>query len=217
MAPRRIITAAVLALVPLASLAVTVPAEAAERWTARSSNDIASSEWVEYGPLPGVEGNVHVGFLQARATKSGGEVFGKVKDYSCDPGEVPGGGGHGEEEEGSCDFHGLRFIDGGTITFTVDKKLNTARLTGTLVVNNHGGTARPPVDMTWTGFGDLSQSSWEESGSEGGTTYLYRYESTRRQATVTGYIGVMGFTDDADDVSSGSIARTKSYERITSR
>ena len=95
MAPRRIITAAVLSLVPLASLAVTVPAEAGDRWTYRSSSEGASAEWVEYGELPGVGGNVHVGFLQAETSSSGGRVFGKVFDYACDPGEVPGGGGHG--------------------------------------------------------------------------------------------------------------------------
>ena len=115
---------------------------------------------------------------------------------------MPGGGhgGHLEEpvllvEETPCDFLGIRFMDAGDVTFTVDKKLSTARLTGTRVVGNPGASATPPVDMTWTGFGEVSQSLWYEKG----------------------YIGAMGFTDDADDASSGSIAKTRSYERTTSR
>lgn len=224
MAPRRI-TAAVLTLVPLAALAVTVPAEASTRWTFRSANDVASADWIEYGTLAGVGGNVHVGFLEARTSSSGGEVFGKVTDYDCDPGEVPGGGGHGGhvaepgtlEDEPTCDFLGKRFLHGGDITFTVDRKLNTASLTGTLVVDNHGSSATPPVDMTWTGFGDVASNTTYERGSEDGYDYVYRFDSTSRAATVAGYIGGMGFTDDTDDESSGSIARTRTYKRTTSR
>ncbi len=111
----------------------------------------------------------------------------------------------------------VRYIKDGDITLVVDRKLQTARLTGTLEVDSHGATARPPVDMTWTGIGDLSSFTSFEKGSEGGSTYVYKYESTSREATVTGFIGAMGFTDDADDVSEGYIEKTKSYERGTSR
>lgn len=225
MASRKFISAVALTVVPVASLAMTLPAEAASRWMYKSSGESASAEWVEYGELAGVGGNVHVGYLEAETSSDGGEVWGKVIDYQCDEGETPGGGGHGEhiaeydeeESEPECDVMSYRWMEGGDVTFEVDKKLNTARLTGTLWVDNHGSAATPPVDMTWTGTGDLSESIWYEKYSEGGSTYTYKYESTSREALVNGRIGAMGFTDDADDESWGSIQRTKMFERGSSR
>lgn len=225
MATRRIVSAAVAAAVPLASIALTSPADAASRWMYKSSAERASTEWVEYGELAGVEGNVHVGYLDARESSSGGEVWGEVVDYLCDEGEVPGGGhgGHIAEydeeypEEGYCDVMSYRWIDGGDVTFTVDKKLNTARLTGTLFVDNHGASAAPPVDMTWTGFGDTSRNVWYDKYTSDGETYVYKYDATERSATVDGFIGAMGFTDDADDEAWGSMSITKEFERGSSR
>ncbi len=226
MAPRMIRSATTLTVLPLAALAITVPAaDAGDRWTSRSSSEQATAEWTEYGELPNVEGNVHVGYLKAETSSTGGDVFGKVLDYFCEEGEVPGGGGHDghvgsslEHEEGpTCDFLGKRSLEGGDVSFTMDRKLDAARLTGTLLVDNHGSSAAPPVDMIWTGLGDLSQNAWYEKGSEGGYNYVYKYESTSREATVTGYIGAMGFADDSDDESSGVIARTKSFERGSTR
>jgi hypothetical protein len=222
MALRKILAAATVAVVPVASLAMTsTSADASTRWMYKSSAERASVEWTEYGELNGVEGNVHVGYLEAETSSSGGYAWGKVIDYFCEEGEVPGGGGHhGEEyyeEEPSCDVMSYRWMDGDDISFTVDRKLNTARLTGTLYVDNHGSSATPPVDMTWTGVGDLSQSTSYEKGTDGDSTYVYKNESTFRQADVTGYIGAMGFTDDADDESWGYIEKSKTFERGSSR
>jgi hypothetical protein len=228
MRTRKTASLAMLTVTPVITLAMTAPADAASRWMYKSSEHIASAQWIEYGALNGVDGNVHVGYLQAQTSASGGNVWGEVVDYQCDEGEVPGGGGHGgpgefsgdyfdEEPEPTCDVMSFRWIEGNDVNFTVAKKLNTARLTGTLYVDNHGAGATPPVDMTWTGTGDLSHTTWYEKGTEGGSRYVYKYESTYRQADVTGFIGAMGFTDDADDQSSGSIQKTKTSERGSSR
>lgn len=215
MATRKTISAALLTVVPLASLAIMTPADASTKWMYRSSDKEATVEWTEYGPLNGVEGNVHVGYLEAEASSSGGQAWGEIVDYYCEEGETPGGGGHGEyyEEEPECDVMSYRWIEGDDITFTIDKKLETARLTGTLYVDNHGASATPQVDVLWTGFGDIYDSTSYEKGTDGDSTYVYKYESTYRDAEVTGFMGAMGFTDDADDESWGSIALTKSYER----
>lgn len=216
------VSLAMLTITPVLTLAITAPADAASRWMYKSADISASAGWVEYGQLTGVGGNVHVGYLEARTSASGGEVWGEVIDYQCEEGEVPGGGhgGHGEydeEPEPGCDVVSFRWIDGGDVSFSVNKKLDTARLTGTLYVDNHGAGATPPVDMTWTGTGDVSHNVWYEKGSTGGHRYVYKFESSYRQADVTGFIGAMGFTDDADDESAGSIQRTKTFERGSSR
>ena len=221
------VSLAILAITPVVTLTMTAPADAASRWMSKSSQTSASAEWTEHGQLNGVGGNVHIGYLEARTSASGGEVWGEVIDYQCEEGEVPGGGGHGghgeftaeydEEPEPACDVMSFRWIEADDVSFSVDRKLNTARLTGTLFVDNHGTAATPPVDMTWNGTGVLSRNVWYERGSEGGSRYLYKYESTSRQADVTGSIGAMGFTDDTDDESWGSIQRTKTFERGSSR
>ena len=221
MASRTLRPVAAVALALVAVPALAPAAQAADRWSYRSTDEGASTEWIEYGALNGIEGNVHVGFLDVGATSDGAKVFGKVIDYACDPGETPGGGGHGGhgtlEEEPTCDVMSERYIKGGTVTFVMDRKLQTARLTGNLEVDNHGATARPPVDITWTGTSDLASTTSYEKGTEGGTSYVYRYDRTSRDAAVTGAIGPMGFTDDTDDVSTGLIYRSKSYKRSTSR
>jgi hypothetical protein len=62
---RQLATAVGLTAVPALVLGPGGPAAAGDRWTYRSSQEQASTEWVELGPLNGVEGNVHVGFLEA--------------------------------------------------------------------------------------------------------------------------------------------------------
>ena len=46
------------------------------------------------------------------------------------------------EEEPTCDVMSYRWMEGGDISFTIDRKLNTARLTGTLYVD---ALAYPPA------------------------------------------------------------------------
>lgn len=221
--------AAVGAAVPLLMTATVGQASAADRWTYRSSNATASVNWIEMGPLPGgVLGNVHVGYLEVY---DGGsvDVYGGITDWTCPEGELPpeGGGGHGELEEEppatNCELHSERFLyaGDGQVDFELGRRLSSARLTGTLNVEDHGtGTgARPAVDITWTGDGSLtSYSSTGKSSDEYGT-YYWKETGTSRQAVIAAgsAIGAMGFTDDADDRSTAIMAQSKIYERSSSR
>lgn len=221
---RSIRVAAVLAAVPLLATALgAAPADARSRWMYKSTQTTAEAQWIEWGELPGVVGNAHVGYLEASGSGAATRVWGEVYDYQCDEGEYPGGGGHGEalaEEEpgeGECDFTGERYIDRGTAVLAIDKKLTMATLKGNLQVDNHGVSANPPVDMTWTAIGGLSSSTWIEEYDDGTERYYYKYERTSRDASVTGYIGVMDFTDDADDESYAALATTKTFERGSSQ
>ena len=216
-----------------AVLVTTVPASpaaASSMGMFRSSGTVASADWVEFGALPGgIEGNVHVGSLFVDvSSRSNTYVFGDVADWTCPEGERPPQGGHGhffEEEpepETNCELESIRFIfaDSSMVSFTVDKKLTSARLTGNLSVADHdgeGGAASPPVDMTWTGTGDLYSSKESGTFRDGGTTERYRYSFSGRDAEVDGRIGAMGFSDDADDESSGQLGTYKSASRWRSR
>lgn len=209
------------------ALATIAPAEAGSRWTYRSAGEQIYTEWLELGALPGgVAGNAHWGYLEidVDATPTG---FGEVYDWTCPPGELPpqgGGGPHLTEEEPpptNCILESVRLVkaEPGDIAVTLDRKLTSATVTGTLSVFDHDGggtTARPPVNMTLTGVGSLSSSTSYERGEYDGVKYVYKYESTDRAATIAGNIGAMGFTDDPDDTSSASLSTYKIFERESS-
>jgi hypothetical protein len=211
-------------------LATAGQAVAADRWTYRSTNTSASTTWIEFGSLPGgVLGNAHVGFLEVYSSGSNAEVYGKVRDWTCPEGELPpeGGGGHGEFEEEppptNCELHSERFIYayGDEVAFSMDRKLGSATLTGVLNVEDHatGSGGQPPVNITWTGIGDMATYSNSGKYTEGGSTTYWKESGTSRQAVIAdgSFIGAMGFTDDADDVSDGYMSTSKIYERSSSR
>ncbi len=224
------------AAVALASLALTAgPAAAAppDSYASRTSGASADAEWTEYDPddVLGAPGNVHSGFLKAYKNAEGTDVFGWIEDWQCDAGEVPGYGGHGEEgeepEEGFCDPMGERFLspawddatDRPLVTLTADVRSGVARLTGRLVVSDGGhgdGTTlgSPAVDMTWTGVGTPFKSTWTETVRDGDQTYSVRARGEGYStATVSGFIGRMGFTDDEDDTSSGEFRTFREMSR----
>lgn len=213
------LAAAVCAVVPL--VAVAAPAEAGTRWQQRSTGSFAQTDWVEMGTLPGgVPGNVHVGFLRAEGDKNV-MAFGQVLDWTCPEGEMPpaGGGGHGEEPpaETNCTLDAERFIFGDGLALSIDRKLSTARLTGTLTVENHGGEgapANPPVDITWTGVGGAATSTVTDVFTDpNGSRYYSKRTETSREGAVSGRIGAMGFDDDADDTSSGYFGTFRIMDR----
>lgn len=225
-------TAVALCTAPLLVVSLAGVATAADRWTYRSTSETATTQWTEFGLLPGgVQGNIHVGFLEVYGGSTP-QAFGSVADWTCPEGELPpDGGGHGEfvgafegEEppETNCELHSERFIfaEAGQIEFTLDRKLGSARLTGTLSVEDHatGAGGQPPVDITWTGIGTASSYSTTGKFTEGGSTYYYKESGTQREAAIAAgsFIGAMGFTDDADDTSSGQLSRGRYYERSTS-
>ncbi|HET6969320.1 MAG TPA: hypothetical protein VFI44_13610 [Ornithinibacter sp.] len=201
------IAAAALA-VPLV-VATASTAVAGSKWTYRSSGSYASTSWVEVGEIGGVAGNIHVGFLEARGDRLV-DVFGEVTDWTCPEGVLPPvGGGHGEEpEESECVLESQRFVfaDPSRVTLTVDKKLASARLVGTLIVSDHGGEsqAEPPVDVTWTGIGTASrQTSYSSYTDDQGVKFTTRTSETFRQGDVEGRIGAMVFDDEEGETSDG--------------
>jgi hypothetical protein len=217
--------AAALTAAPVLALSLAGTAEASDRWTYRSTSSNAVAEWIEFGALPGgVQGNIHVGYLEVYGSGST-EVFGSVADWTCPDGELPpsGGGPHGLEEEEpeptNCTLHSERFIFGEDVAFSMDRKLGSATLTGQLSVQDHEGglSGQPAVNMTWTGIGEVSSWSSTSKYTEGGSTYYVKEVGSSRQAEVSGFIGAMGFTDDADDQSTGYLSTSKYYERSVSR
>ena len=100
----------------------------------------------------------------------------------------------------------------GPATLTVDRKLNTATLTGPLEVANHdGGTsAQPMANITWTGMGGTFTSTvYDKYTDDQGNRYTTRRTETAREGTLSGTIGAMGFDDDADDQAYGYVGTFK--------
>lgn len=219
------ITAASLVVAPLLAVALAAPAEAGSTWTYRADGTTASVDWIEMGALTGVGGNIHVGSLWVDGGSAQAYAYGHVVDWTCPDGELPPSGGHGrfaedEEPETNCVVESTRFIDGDAIQFSVDRKLNAARMTGTLIVEDHetGSGGAPLADITWTGIGKTSSStSYSKYTDSNGNRWQSRYSSTERNAEVDGFIGAMGFADDADDQSSGWLERYKIHERSVSK
>lgn len=192
-----------------------------KKYQDRYAGEDVSLDWTEFGELPGVAGNAHVGTLWV-----GGEGWadGKVVDWTCPEGEQPpSGGGHGEdphaaeewpeEPETNCVQESVRFMwSDETLELTMDRKLDEATITGTLEVQDHDGGSggSPTVDITVTGTGEVSMESGRGKWADEYDSGSYSYSSTSREGTVDGFIGLMGFADDSDDLSSARMSTYKS-------
>jgi hypothetical protein len=211
---RRIAKLIVVAATALAMTAA--PALAGSMSLYKESGNAAQTFWtqVDGTPTGSALGNVHVGELYAYQTSPGqGDAFAWIDDFDCEPGKLPGGGGHGfdveEEEPSGCEYVGSRFGEGFGLTFTIDRKLTTANLSGQLTVygggHGDGGViGRPMANITWTGVGALIKQSSSWSYNDGTTTYSDRYRSTDRNAVMSGILGPMGFDPD---LSGGQISK----------
>jgi hypothetical protein len=216
------VTAAAAAL----AVAVPSPALAGDLFFSKSSGIQVTTTWLEIGELPeaaNAPGNAHFGDLYVEDLGNGrARVFGTVFDVECDEGTTPylPAGGHGEPApaDGPCQLLGTRFVEGGQVTFTVDKKLTTARLTGTLAVGSgHGDTTgSPAVDITWTGVGDTHSDRQSGTFVDEYGNWTYRYDFTGRDAVVTprsSRIGPMVFDDEAGEYSGSLLGRYRSSDR----
>jgi hypothetical protein len=132
------------------------------------------------------------------------DVFAYIDDFDCPEGQLPGDG-HGFEEEpvDGCVYLGSRYGYGKDMVLTIDSKLTSATLTGSLVVESsdgHGGggtvVGNPAVNMTWTGVGDLAKSRSTYRYTEDGVAYSFSDRSSSRTAVVDGNIGAMTFDPD---------------------
>lgn len=212
--------------VPLV-LAAASPADAATRWTFRSSEVRAAASFTVLGAADGVAGNVHVGNIEAT---SSGQVYGFVTDWTCPDGELPPYGGEEEpipvdggpgdeplppEPETNCVVEGSRDFWGEDVAVDISKKLTGATVSGAVSVttwSEEGESTSTPgtVGLTFTGDGGATTST-EYSKGDG---YVYKYESTQRSATVSG--DVVGLSLDGADTW-GLLVATKSYERFASK
>lgn len=197
-----------------ATIGLTAAPSAAggNKYFSKTSGETVDVYWTQIDgtePGSGQFGNVHIGSLWAyKMTANYVDVFAFIDDFDCEEGKLPYGGGHGvvtDEEpppDDSCIYVGSRFGYGQNMELTIDSKLTAARLTGSLVVEaggGHGGgpvVGNPPVDITFTGIGDLGKGRYTYRFTDGGTTYSESQRSTYRQATVDGYIGAMTFDPD---------------------
>lgn len=221
---RRLATVTASAAV-LGAVVAPSPALAGDLFFAKSSGTQVSTTWLEVGELPpaaGAPGNAHFGELWAEDLGNGrARVFGAVHDVQCEEGVTPylPGGGHGEPapEDGPCRLLGTRFLDGGQVTLTIDKKLTTARLTGTLAVGSgHGDTTgTPAVDITWTGVGATYSERQSGTFVDEYGTWTYRYDFTGRDAVIAprSAIGPMVFDDEAGEYSESLLGKYRSSDR----
>lgn len=228
---RRRLATVVAASAAVAVLAAPSPALAGDFFFSKSSGTMVSTSWLEVGELPAAAnapGNAHFGHLWVEDRGRGrADVFGTVFDVQCEDGVTPynPGGGHGEHgeeppEDGPCDLLGVRFIEGGTVRFTIDRKLTRATLTGRLDVGSgHGEPSTSPgpaVNITWVGTGatTTSRQSGSFTGEEGSSRY--RYVFTGREASVKAgsRIGPMIFDDEPGEYSESQLGRYRQSERM---
>lgn len=210
-------------VVLLLTLTLAPAAHAGSSSSYRSTGQAASTDWTQWDgtPVGSTFGNVHVGFLNADETSKGlASVFGWIDDFDCEEGEVPGFGGHEEDEpeEGLCDWVGSRFIEGYDVPFSMDKKLERARLTGQLTVygGGHGDggvVGQPFADVVWTGIGDVTTSRYTSRWREGDSWGSDSYRAKTRSTVMSGNIGPMGF--DPDWSSGGLWSYSTSYRERT--
>jgi len=220
---RRIAATVAVAMLPATLVLAAAPAEAGSKSSYKSSGRIASADWLEVGTLPGVAGNIHFGFMQIEDLGNGrANIFGFVDDLTCPPGVIPngGGGGHLEEEPepgpNGCTYEGGRSIENGTTTFTMDRKLNMATLTGTLRVfggHGEGPVGQPRVNMILTGVGDTFSSSERGSFTDGTSTSRWSYSFSGRSATVSGAIGAMIFDNVEGEYSNAQMGSYRNMQR----
>lgn len=204
----------------------TQPVDAGSMYLSKTTGTNASAYWTQVdGTEPGTTtfGNVHVGFLDAYETGSGrGDVFVFIDDFDCAAGELPGGGGHGDEPPSDgCVYLGSRIGEGYGLDFSVDRKLNRASLVGRITMTSGGGhgepgnvVGQPPVDMTWTGTGTVASGSTTYRYRDGNTTYSGTYRSKSRQATLGGILGPMSF-DPA--LSGGSMSTFSDFSKTRTK
>ncbi len=208
-----------LLIVALVATAAAAPAAlAGSQFMYKSSSKGAQTYWtqVDGTDLGTPFGNVHIGWLDVYETSKGkGDAFISIIDWDCLPGTLPSGGGHGEEPDPNCTHVGFRYGEGYGLSFSMNNKFDTAQLVGQLTIygggHGEGGVVgRPQANVTWTGVGEVFDSSSTWRYRSGGTWYSERYSSSGRNAVMSGTIGPMGFDPD---LSGGWMSTFKSMSK----
>lgn len=214
-----------------AAATATPPPLPPDESSSRTTYQTANVSWTEVdaGPDDPVPGNWHLGNLFVQRSGFGMDVFGSIDDFQCDPGETPGFGGHGiapgePAPGGQCDSLGTRFLNASpTLAFTVDIPGGTVRLRGALIASSggHDGPGaelgRPGVDITWKKGGSFYRYTRAETWEDDTRSFSSSTRGLGWQATMSGTLGPMNFTDDADDVSFGSSEQYTERTRARSK
>jgi hypothetical protein len=219
-------------LIPLSVMAVSgpllfgaVPAEAATKWSYRSTNLSASAEFSFAGTIDGFDGNVHIGYVSGTVSD---EASVSITSWTCEEGSWPSYGyydghdggsdpGYGGEDDGCTFEDSVQFssYDGDAVV-AVDRKLMSGSISGTMTAYSYdyeGGSSSgetAEVSISFTGVGATQTSTQYSRDKE----YSYKSEQTTRSAVVSGTIG--GFDLGTAD-SSGSLEATKYFERYNSK
>lgn len=199
-------------------------AAAANQYMSKTTGASVDAYWTQYDNTPvgsGPFGNVHIGNLYAYEMQGGYiDAFMYIEDFDCEEGQEPWGGHGGEGEEG-CLYKGSRFGYSSDMALTITGKQESARLTGSMILESGGGhgeggvvVGNPPVDITFTGVGSLAKERYTYRYSENGTSYSSSQRSTYRTATLDGFIGGMSFDPD---FSGGSISKFSSMDKQRSK
>lgn len=225
---RRLLAVAASSAALTTVIAAPSPAHAGSMYFSKSSGTVASTSWLEVGELPpaaNAPGNAHFGDLWVEDSGRGrASAFGTVYDVQCADGVTPynPGGGHGEPDpSGACQLLGVRYLEGGSLTFSIDRRLSRATLTGTLAVGSghgEGPVGTPAVNITWNGAGESYTSTESGRYTDENGTYAYRYTFTGRDAVIAAgsSIGPMVFDDEPGEYSSGQLGSYRSAYRSRS-
>lgn len=191
------------ALVALLAVPMVVNA-AVEKY--RYDNTQAWAHWTEIdAPVDGTVG-WHFGYMSVYQYDSQFEdgVFADIyiNDAYCPVGVEPysSHGEHGEPNPNDpCEYSDRWGYSENATIEVYGKKLGSARVTGQFTLyGGHGGdpVGSPKFDVSLTGMGNTwtSQGMWRDRYSGGMSMYRDRW--THREATVTGFIGQMGFHPD---------------------
>jgi hypothetical protein len=102
-------------------------------------------------------------------------------------------------EEDTCTGETLRFAFGqGDVELTIDRRLQTATLTGTLdaeitdFVTGETSTAPVTLDLTWSATGELSREKRHEQFDTEMCKAIFSFKGQARDATATGSILLAG-------------------------
>lgn len=191
------------------------PADASTKWSYKSSELSASAEFSFAGTIDGFDGNVHTGRISGT---DGGDAYASISSWTCEEGSWPDEGYYGYGYDDGCTLEDSNYLvsyDGEAVV-EVDKKLDTATISGTMSSYSYSyydepSTSEPTdVSVTFTGVG-ATRSSTEYSSDE---EFSYKSATTTRSATVTGTIGSF---DLAAADSYGELESTKTFERYHSK
>jgi hypothetical protein len=163
--------------------------------------------WIQQGPIPGVQGNVHLGSLQA-TRQSPIFVYGEILDYTCAAGYLPTGLSIDAllQLQDNCVYEDDLVMETGDVALTIDGKLHSARMVGTLKYIHTvapGADGSFAVDLRWIAPGEKTVDRVVSRPN-------HRVDTTiTREASVVGTFGTEQI-GSGTQISAGQTIRYKS-------